>query len=118
MPSPKKYLQVNKKGYKLSLDIVTYDEEEKKIAYAPALDLAGIGSDDQEAIRDLMKVVALTFNYARTKGTFEVMLFDLGWRKISDKAIEPPSFTDEEITKKLNVHHIRRYDEQPLAIPA
>jgi hypothetical protein len=117
MAKQKGHLQLDSKGYKLTLDIVTYNEEGQVIAYSPALELSGVGHTDQEAIKDLLKVVTITFDYARTKGTFEVMLFDLGWRKLSEKAIEAPTFSDDELTKRLNVPFVRRYDRQ-LAISA
>jgi len=78
----KKYIHVRKSEYDLQIVVYTYEEVGKRVAYAPALELSGIGETDHEAIKDLSEMIQITFDYALTKGTLNAMLFDLGWGKV------------------------------------
>ena len=113
----KEFIRIKKGEYDLGLVFYTYVEEETKVAYTPALELSGIGTTEQEAVQDLLQIIQITFDYALTKGTVDEMLFDLGWKKVSEKMIEAPVFSDEEVRHKINVPHFQKHKEL-MAIPA
>lgn len=113
----KEFIRIKKGEYDLGLVFYTYVEEETKVAYTPALELSGIGTTEQEAVQDLLQIIQITFDYALTKGTVDEMLFDLGWKKVSEKMIEAPVFSDEEVRHKIKVPHFQKHKEL-MAIPA
>lgn len=107
----KEFIRVKKGEYNLEIAVYTYEEEKKRVAYTPALELSGIGDTDQEAIRDLAEMIQVTFDYALTKGTVDEMLFDLGWRKVSEKMIKAPVFSDEEVKHKIKAPFFQKHQE-------
>lgn len=111
------YIRVKKGHYDLGLVLYTYEEEGRRVAYTPSLELSGIGDTDDEAIKDLSEVIQITFDYALTKGSVHEMLFDLGWKKVSEKMIEAPVFSDEDLKHKIKAPYFQRHKEM-MAIPA
>lgn len=113
----KEFIRVKKGEYNLEIIVYSYEEQNKRVAYSPALELSGIGDSDQEAYKDLGEMIQITFDYALTKGTIDEMLFDLGWRKVSEKMIEAPVFSDDEVKDKIKVPYFQKRQEM-MAIPA
>ncbi len=111
-------------GFNIQLSVYLFEEDEFTIAYCPALDLSGYGSNEDEAQKDLQAVLTEYFIYTTNKNTIREDLKSMGWtlKKSLHKKMTPPS--DEEILKtNENFSHIIksfpvRKINTPVQIPA
>lgn len=67
------------KGIEMGLSLYSFDENGLKVIYAPALDLYGYGSTEQEARNSFAVSLDEFIKYAINKGTLESELSRLGW---------------------------------------
>lgn len=109
-------IQVSRNSYNVTLEIAVFQEGEFRVAYSPALDLAGQGKTDHEAIEDLRASVKITVDWARENGTLQQMLLQHGWTLTERPKLiyNPPKFDPVYLKKKLS---IRQFDTKKLAVP-
>ena len=83
-----------RKLLEVSIPISFLREDDKYIAYTPALDLSTYGSTEDEAKRRFSEAVEILFNELDEKGTLHEVLTGLGWKRI-DKSWQPPTVKTE-----------------------
>ncbi|MCK5104631.1 MAG: hypothetical protein KAQ62_27440 [Cyclobacteriaceae bacterium] len=113
---------------KVTIDLISFEDEGSIIFYCPALDLSGYGNDEKEAKQSFQVVLDQYFSYTLNKGTFTKELKKLGWKvtKSKRKPITPPNLEsllrdNENFSNIFNTHDFRKFTEgidmpQPIAI--
>lgn len=88
----------NKQGkLVVSLQVLSFKEDETFIAFCPHLDISGYGTSESKSIESLDYNLEEFFDYTTKKGTFIKVMRELGWnvRKIvKNKKIEAPKLSD------------------------
>lgn len=109
-------INISKNAANVNLDVVIFSEGEYRVAYSPALDLAGQGKSDHEAISGLLSTVEITIGWAKEKGTLHQLLLEHGWtlRERPVVVYSPPPFDRESIRKKLS---IKQFDTKKVEVP-
>lgn len=109
-------INLSRNAAKVSLDVVIFTEGDFRVAYSPALDLAGQGKTDHEAVSALLATVEITIDWAREHGTLHQLLLEHGWTLRERPVIlySPPKFNRESIRKKLS---IKQFDTRKVEVP-
>lgn len=113
---------------KVTIDVISFEDEGSTIFYCPAFDLSGYGNDDKEAKQSFQIVLDQYFTYTLNKGTFNKELKRLGWKvtKSKRKPITPPNLEsllrdNENFNTIFNNHDFKKFTEgidipQPVAM--
>ncbi len=113
---------------KVTIDLISFEDEGSIVLYCPALDLSGYGNDEQEAKQSFQVVLDQYFSYTLNKGTFNEELKKLGWKvtKSKRKPITPPNLEsllrdNENFSNIFNSHDFKKFTEgidmpQPMAL--
>ena len=72
-------------GIDVKLSLLSFKEQKIFIIYAPALDLAGYGINEEEAKDSFIKTLNEFFRYTTNKNTLFKELKRLGWTKKKNK---------------------------------
>jgi len=82
-------------GTNIKLPLIVFEEDGTVVCYCPALDLAGTGYSEKEAIDSYKYVIAEYFDHTIHAKTLEKDLLRLGWqiKKNLHKSIVPPAVT-------------------------
>ena len=77
------------------LPLIIFEEEGNTVFYCPPLDLAGYGTNEEEAKRSWEAQLDIYFNYTMAKNSLADDLRKLGWtiRKSIRKRLTPPSMS-------------------------
>jgi len=75
------YLKFNNGELEVCLDIVLFENDNKKIVYSPALDIMSYGDDDASAMNSFDVVFKETMFYMIKHNTLDSELRLLGWTK-------------------------------------
>jgi hypothetical protein len=106
------------------LDIVQFEENGIQIMYAPALDLAGYGKNDKEAIKSFNETIEEFFRYTLNKKTLFKELTRLGWkikkqhRKVSAPPMEALLDRNEQLREIMANHKTFNKYTRNVAVPA
>lgn len=73
----------------VNLPVTIFKEGESYVAYSPALDLSTCASTYKKAQSRFSEIVEIFFEELLEMGTLDVVLKDLGWRKIKSNW-QPP----------------------------
>ena len=115
------------KGNQLNVDLslIEFEEDGSHILYCPALDLAGYGVNEEEAMSSFTICLSEFFHYTQNKGTFFEELRRLGWKikKTKFSKMTPPPMSklldhNENFSRIFNEHSFRKFDkkiEMPVA---
>lgn len=86
-------IEIKKGIIKVSLDIVSYKENDIRIVYSPALDLSGYGKTADEAKRSFETTLKEYLLYCVDNATLDADLEKHGWKKqVSDYDYLSPDF--------------------------
>ncbi len=66
-----------------SLSVSVMREDDRFVAYSPAIDLSTSGKTHQEAKKRFQEAASVFFEEVVERGTMEQVLQELGWRKTS-----------------------------------
>lgn len=78
---------------KVRLDIISFEEDEIKICYSPALDLSGYGIDEEAAKKSFEISLEEFLRYTTNKNTLIEELKKLGWEvkgRKNNRIFKPP----------------------------
>jgi hypothetical protein len=78
------------------LPVSIFKEGKHFIAYTPVLDLSTSAKTYDEAKKRFFEAVDIFFEYTTKKGTLDIVLKDLGWRKVN-KNWMPPVLVSQEM---------------------
>ena len=112
--------------FSVNLPIIKFEEDGCRIAYCPALELSGYGSNEEEAIESFKISLGEFFLYTTNKKTFEKEMERLGWIISQNKniAMIPPPMTkllqeNDNFSRIFNEHSYYKEDltiELPIAV--
>lgn len=68
---------------KLKVPVNFYNEDNKFIAYCPALDISTCGDSFKEAKKRFEELLAIFFDEVAKMDTLEDVLLECGWQKVS-----------------------------------
>lgn len=94
---------------KINLEVAIIKDDDYIVAYSPALDIAGQGMNEKEALDDLMEVVSISIDWAVEHDTFDKWLEKNGWKKIETPQVSytpPPMVSINLLKSKFNVDTI------------
>ncbi|NQU52427.1 MAG: hypothetical protein HQ522_07795 [Bacteroidetes bacterium] len=82
--------------FNVSLDLISFQENDTTIMYCPPLEVYGYGSDEKEAQESFETSLAEFLRYCTNKNTLRLELKRLGWqlKKSKTKPMIPPSITE------------------------
>ena len=83
-----------------TIPVILFQEDDKVVAYSPALDISTCGSDEKQARRMFSEAVVIFLNELKDMGTLDEVLEENGWRRDAGKrAWLPPVYksASEEI---------------------
>ena len=81
--------------FKVNLPVVFLREQDKFIAYSPALDISTSGDTFEQAKKRFTELVGIFFEEINKKGTTQNVLENLGWRKVR-KEWQSPSLVSQD----------------------
>jgi len=83
------------------IPVIFFDEDNKTIAYSPALDLSTYGDTEDQARKRFAEAVSIFIDEIVKMGTLDDILTECGWRKTSLNTWSPPVFRSctEELVK-------------------
>ena len=89
------YTGVHGRGSKVTahLAVIFFEDSGSTVAYCPALDVYGYGSDEQEAKSSFETCLDEYFRYTVNKGTLKADLEGLGWKVTGSNKAVPPKFS-------------------------
>jgi predicted RNase H-like HicB family nuclease len=68
--------------YRFDLNLEQSKDNGKIVFYSPTLDLAGIGTTEAKALKDLKAILEITFEYAIKNNTLEKLLKPELWKQL------------------------------------
>ena|ERR1700689_5053363 len=85
----------SKRGIRIKLPLIIFEEGGATICYCPSLDLSGYGYSEKEALESYQYIMEEYFNHTIEKKTLEKDLKRLGWqiKNTLHKNIVPPPVT-------------------------
>ena len=108
----------------VSLDLITFKEDDTVIVYCPPLEVYGYGLDENEARESFKVSLSEFFRYCLNKNTLRQELQRLGWqlKKSKYKPMIPPKITDlltsnENLSRIYNNHDFMK-TATSVSIPA
>ncbi len=89
---------------KAKVPLLVFEEGDKYIAYSPALDISSCGDTQEDARNKFGEAVDIFLSEIRRMGTFDEVMEECGWRKLSEgKGWIPPVYTTTEESISLPV---------------
>ena len=108
----------------LRLPLIIFSEDESWIAYCPALDLSGYGTDEDEAQDSFRTVLSEYLSYTAHKKTLAKDLQHHGWelKKNLREGATPPTMeqllkTNDDFNRIFNFHDFKKV-ETTVDLPA
>lgn len=83
---------------KVNLPVSILREDERFVAYTPALDLSTSGKSYKEVKERFNEIVEIFFEEIIKKGTLDEVLQSLGWKKLETKWSPPVVISQESQT--------------------
>ena len=83
------------------IPVMFFGEDDKVIAYSPAIDLSTCGNTEEQARKRFAEASAIFFDEIAEMGTLEDVLTECGWRKTAKQTWSPPLYRSctEELVK-------------------
>ncbi len=82
------------KRVKFNLPVISFTEDNVHFLYTPALDLAGYGKTEEEALHSFEETIGQFLDYGINKKTLKKELKKLGWLVVKKKISKAPSLVD------------------------
>lgn len=104
------------------LFVMLFADGDTTVAYCPAINVYGYGSDEEQARASFEVCLDEFFTYTLNKGTLFVELEHLGWHCKSKHRLKPPTLAqlitrNKEMSDIWNNKNFTKFDKQ-IAIPA
>ncbi len=85
----------------VNLPVVFIGDNDKVVAYTPALDISTVGKDETEAKARFSEMVNIFFADLVENSTIDDVLSELGWVKEQQKW-NPPAISQQSINVKIS----------------
>lgn len=86
---------MEKQAIKFKLSVSIIKEGSRYVAYAPALDLSSSGKTAAHAKKRFIEAAGIFFEEISKKGTFGIVLRNLGWKRVNS-IWSPPKIVASE----------------------
>lgn len=94
---------MSKQILEFNLPVSIFKEEDKFVAYTPALDLSTSADTFEKVKKRFTEIVNIFFEELKERGTFEDTLEELGWEKVKQNWFPPTLIAQESEKVQISI---------------